>query len=181
MTFTYDEADLSTTIRNFKYDGNYFKVQYLDGSSANYFCIRRTEKERLEDLMIEQAVDRQGMMPQRELKHIKNLSFSTAAIATIALTMSNRSNGYALSTLAFAGACFGICNYRQLSSRVNELKKYELFLELRQDMTAQDEQSLLDTIEFDHFYQIPLNINTLDEYSYRDVKRLHKTFYNNFN
>lgn len=181
MTFTYDEADLSTTIKNYsKFDNNYY-INYLDGSTSNYVCYGDHEEERIKKIMIDQAIDRQGMLEIKNIDLFKKSSVITAAVTSLGASFFGHQQQYALTSLALAGTCYAVYNVRKMRYKLNELKKYKLFLELNRELTVGEYQNLFNEIEFDKFYQIPLNINTIDSFSYDNVKQLCKRFYENQN
>ena len=51
-----------------------------------------------------------------------------------------------------------------------------MFLEMAGDLKDKDQTELLKTVEFDTFYQRPLSIESLDEFTYGDVKLIYKKF-----
>lgn len=61
-----------------------------------------------------------------------------------------------------------------INKKVNELKKYKLFLEMVKDLDEINKSGILKCIEFENIYQIPLDITTIDEYSYSDIKKIYK-------
>lgn len=59
-------------------------------------------------------------------------------------------------------------------SKLNELKKYRLYISMMDELAKDENKNILDVIEFEKLYQVPLSINTLDRYSYGDMKVLKK-------
>lgn len=177
MTFTYDSADLSKTIKDFYRDGMVYNVNYLDGSSSNYVCSSEKEEARIKDLMIEQAIDREGMMKIKDVELLKNLNITAAFVSSLGVSMMANYEQYVLSTLLVGGTIFTLYQSRKSKRQLYELKKYKLFLEMNEDMVRTNKTVPLEIMEHDKIYQAPLGINTLDSYSYGEVKRLYKEFY----
>lgn len=173
MTFTYKEADLSTIIERYTQNNNFYRVHYLDGNFNEYYCSDPDEPQRLEQIMIDQAIDRQGMFDIEEQKRIKNLAFTTAGIS---LACYSSSNNIGLTLLTSIGIATGLLGGIKRIKRLNELNKYKLFLEMYKDLPYIDESELLASVEFEKIYQIPLTINTLDQYSYGSMKLIYKKF-----
>lgn len=180
MTFTYDNADLSRTIKDFYRDGMAYYVNYLDGSSSNYVCSSETEEERLKDLMVEQALDRQGMMKIRDVELLEKMNVAAAFISAAGISIMANYEQYALSALLLGGTFATVGKARKLKCQLYELKKYKLFLEMSDDVARGNGEIPLEVVDHDKIYQVPLGINTVDRYSYGQVKTLYKEFYRNF-
>ena len=67
--------------------------------------------------------------------------------------------------------------YPQNQKYLREMKKYKLFLEFVDDLDIVNQSSSLKLVCFDNIYQIPVDIDTIDEYfSYSDIKILNKQY-----
>lgn len=174
MTFTYDGADLKTTIKRYESFGNYYHIEYLDGSCSNYYCSDEKETERIENVMRKQAIDRQRMMDVEEIIRTVHKNLAGASLTFLSSSVLYNYNEFSLCALTMAGA--GIClnGAKTGISRVKELKKYKLFLEMEENLSGIDECELLSEVEPDHIYQIPFTINHVDDYSSREMKILSK-------
>ena len=64
----------------------------------------------------------------------------------------------------------------KMHKRNYELLKYQYYLEMYLSGYFNDNPEVLNKLEFDKIYQIPLTINTLDKYSYGDIKRVWKKY-----
>lgn len=176
MNFTYDGADLSKTIKALQNKGNSYSIEYLDDSSSHYFCSDSKELQRIKDLMIEQAIQRQKNMDIKTFDFIKNTYLGGSFISSLAISITQNQNKNALSCLFLISLLFGIYKYRDSSKKIKELKKYKLFLELLPHLNEVNTSEILKCIEFDNIYQIPVDITTLDEYSYNQIKTIYKTY-----
>jgi len=58
--------------------------------------------------------------------------------------------------------------------KLKELKKYKLYLSMKDDLEKEENEDILDVIEKEKIYQIPLDINSISKYSYYDIKLLKK-------
>lgn len=177
MNFTYDNADLSTTIKKYWRNGYNYHIEYLDGSKYEYYCSSENECQRIEKIMIIQALDRQVMMNMHNMSFVKNLSISEALISSFACSILYNNDRFVLGTLAMAGILTGFIVARRESIKIKELKKYKMFLEMYyNDLHKINETELLSNVEHDHIYQYPLTINNIDNYSYGEMKTLYKKF-----
>lgn len=57
---------------------------------------------------------------------------------------------------------------------MTELKKYRLFIDMMEELKTINISKLLECVEFEHMYQILLDLCHIDEYSYGDMKRIRK-------
>lgn len=174
MTFTYDGADLAITIKNYKKNGNCYHVEYLDGTTSDYVCYDDNESQRLEGIMVNQALDRQGMMNIEKIEKTRNVDCACAVLTSLYTSFLYNQNKFTLCTLMLVNTGAWIHFARSNTTKVNELKKYKLFLEMYEDLSRVNEVELLSDIEPDHIYQIPLTISHVDDYSYRQMKSLYK-------
>ena len=55
-------------------------------------------------------------------------------------------------------------------------KKYKLFLDLVDHLDNISDSEFLKCVEFEKLYQKQFDINTLDEYTYGDVKTIYKSY-----
>lgn len=81
-----------------------------------------------------------------------------------------------LSYFSVIFSTFGIYNYRSNNKKIIELKKYKLFLDLVDHLDDINDSEFLKCIEFEKLYQKQFDINTLDEYTYGDVKTIYKSY-----
>lgn len=176
MNFTYDEANLSKTIKKLQNNGDSYSIEYLDGSSSCYFCSNSNELQKIKDIMIEQAKERQENMDVKNFDFIKSTYLSGSVISSLAVSLAQNKNKNILSGFFLAFLLFNIYKYRDSSKKIKELKKYKLFLELLPNLNEVNTSEILKCIEFDNIYQVPIDITNLDEYSYNKVKKIYRTY-----
>lgn len=174
MTFTYDGADLSTTIKKFSQTGLNYHVEYMDGSESNYYCSNELERERIINLMLEQINLREEKM-DLEVLNLKRV------LARFTLGLSGYLNVLAISRqqdliyiISLICGIISLKDLRDIRKKVAELKKYRLFIDMMEELKTVNESKLLECVEFEHIYQIPLDICHIDEYSYGEMKRIRK-------
>lgn len=176
MTFTYDNADLSATIKRYRHKGSNYYIEYLDGSKSDYYCSSENESQRIEQIMLDQALDRQGMMDLQNMSFAKTLAISGAWISSAACSILYNNDKFVLGTLAMTGIVTGCIVARSEAIKIQELKKYKMFLEMYSDLHKINETELLSNVEPEPIYQYPLTINNVDNYSYGQMKTLYKKF-----
>ena len=175
MTFTHDKANLSETIWRYEKEDDSYKITYLDGSESSYISNRENEPELIEQTMINQAIERQNEIPIERVKMNQKFYTTGIFISAVAFQLLG-DNETVLSTLPIIGGISSIVLANKERKRKQELKKYKMFLEIYKDLPKVNESKLLEVVEPDHMYQIPLNINNLDKYSYGEMKIIYKKF-----
>ena len=175
MNFSYNGVDTSKIIKKYQKQEFNYTIEYLNGDVSSFYSTNENEEKNIINTMISQIIEREKKMDINRLKSIRNIAllFSLLSSGIISI-MINRNNDELL-LFPILGLTLSVKTYRNQSKLINELKKYKMFLELTKDnpMCSVDDE-LLDYIEFDKIHQTPLNINTIDDYSYEDVKKLFK-------
>ena len=169
MNFTKDGEDLSKIIKKYNCENDYYEIQYLDGSESAYISSAPDEEERLKQIMIWQAIDRQNKININVVRFkdiVDHFLAWACSIETIALA----SRGY-FSIQFFMLVLTFACIKRAIktSKKLRELKKYKLFLEMINDLDTINNSDFLKCVEFDKFHQIDFDINNLDQYTLSDV------------
>lgn len=171
MTFTYDGADLSKVIECIHCEDNNFNIYYLDGSKSTYVCSSEDEKEKIKKLMIEQAIERQKNIIYISALSSENMAnvagiLGFAGLAVIETIFAKKLDLHALANLIITSLYTK--KYLTTNAQLKELKKYKMFLELLDNL---DEINL----QFEE-NDLPLGIDTLDEFSYSEVKGWYKYY-----
>lgn len=176
MTFACLESDISRIIKSFSVDGYNYTIIYLDGSISQYICYNENEKIRLTKIMLEQAIYRQENINEEHLIKIMQTGYANALLSMILGGI------YLVNINTIGTIVFMLISLIELRvsigshSKLNELKKYKLFLEMAKNLDSINQSRILKCIEFENIYQIPLDITTIDEYSYSDIKRIYKEY-----
>lgn len=176
MTFTYDGADLSKVIECIYCDGNNFNIYYLDGSKSTYVCSSEDEKEKIKELMIKQAeerlrkfdIDYLFLKNKIALCCVMGLSIGLAIPVVLSATIEKKLSFNVQEIFVLILICLAMGDFLKTNSKIKELKKYKMFLELLDKL---DEINL----QFEE-NDLPLGIDTLDEFSYGEVKSWYKYY-----
>lgn len=177
MTFTYDGADLSKTIKHIHIDNRECLVEYLDGSSIIFTCLDKEQLKKFKEIMIEQAKDRKNNINIKNIRfnEISGIAGICGSLLTI-ISSNNIKNKQILYLISFLLLMYSQKMRKTHSEMIKELKKYDLFLELADDLDTINNSRFLKCVEFEPISQIPFDIDTLDRYSYKDVKTIYKTY-----
>lgn len=173
MTFYYGK-DLGKIIKHYSGEAYNYKIKYLDGSEVGYYCPDEKRGEILEKIMLTQAENRDKVMFEIMDDSIK---LRTLSIITnsIACAFTFNTHLLMLFCLNFILLIFNLKNYIDEKTKLNELKKYRIFLAIQEELKKEENKGITDILSFDKIYQIPiLNINTIDEFSLKDVKKINE-------
>ena len=178
MTFIDNIEDESSTIREYFKDGYNYSIEYLDGSISEYYSCSNKEEDKIKSKMIDQAISRQNRINLKSLKFAKNrsqyLSLLSCLCSLICMSKNEQELGFAM----FLILAYNLYNYIARNQKLRELKKYKLFLELTDNLDTVNSSSYMKNIDPDNIFQAPLDINTVDDFTYRNVKMLYNNYKN---
>lgn len=174
MNFICPDTDKSKIIKNIEQRGCNYLITYLDGKSTQYISYNENEYQRLRNIMIDQAIERQTKINIDDLSFKKGLSIMSSFALLEGYILVNGIDNSNLTLLLILLLMICLYNYKINSRKLKELKKYKLFLEMLDDIDYINKSNILKTIEPENIYQVPLDINTLDKYSYNDIKIINK-------
>ncbi len=169
MQYGYKDANYEELIKGYFIFENDFVVHYLDGS-ADIFPITNHNIDVIYNKMIEQAKERDKKSYELTKNSISKCTFlliSRAIVSTLALSYSFVITSFNTKIiLLLGGTILGMATLlyafvlSQLKRKNNELEKYNIYLNMREEL---EEKNLW-----------AININTIDEYSLEEVKKLKK-------
>lgn len=163
-------------IKKYEKDGNYYKVEYINGEISEYYCTNDSHEQELIDKMLEQIKSEQSQEKIDKSIFRRNRNIVSATTATLLTSTAILSNEDLSGTVMMLVAYYSLCRIIKHQKRINELKKLKMFLEMNPYLDRINKSDFLKCIEFDNIYQTPLNINTIKDYSYGDVKTLYKKY-----
>ena len=184
MKFVVDKDLVKETIQNYTTSDNKIIITFFDGSTYELPLTEDNEKRILNE-MVKQTQDIVGigyqanaMICQKEEKKRKILLFTlTCAVVTLADvtgfstdTLENmRPALIALGSASILGVTIGSLKYKIQNDKIEEARKYAMYLSIRERLENIYDYNLFNGIKEP---KLPLNINTLDNYSLYDIKRI---------
>jgi len=176
MKFTYPEANLSKVIKKFTYKDNYFHIEYFDGSVNDYYCADFEKVEEIKKIMLDQAKERQKKMDNPADRLGETISLYLDFIFTLGLydSIKNRRD-FMIFLCAMLVIINTYCQVISIKERV-ELKKFALFFEMYNSLDEINKSEFMKCIEFENIYQKTLDIDTIDDFSYDEIKTLYRKF-----
>lgn len=175
MNFSYNGADTSKIIKKYQKQEFNYTIEYLNGDVSSFYSTNENEEKNIINTMISQIIEREKKMDINRLKSIRSIALFFSILSSGVISIMINRNNEELLLMPILGLTFGVKTYRNQTKLINELNKYKMFLEMTKDNPmCEVDNKMLNYIEFDKFHQVPLNINTIDDYSYEDVKTLFK-------
>lgn len=179
MKYGYAYANLGELIRNYKVSNDKIIITFLDGSSKEIPFTEQNEAELLNE-MLKQAKIMRMNKSEHDLK-VEKYDVLRRAIRMIPITFldyvtANNSDTYQV-VRTLSGVFCGLTAltivtssfiYNLKANELNELKKYKMYLDMKEDIDKTDAY-LFKGVKTKG---MPLNINTLDNYSLNDIKQI---------
>lgn len=176
MTF-YDGKELDEKIiGNYTFFGDdAIRVNYLFTDEViNYYCVKaRNIEAEISEIMMKQALDRDKELYSSIYKEtIKNIIEALSTV--IPYTMSRVIGVQFIGCLSFILGLVSLISFSNNYEKLKELKKYRLYFKIKDELEKDENSDITKIIEFDPIYRKPINIGSLDEFTYSDVKKLKK-------
>lgn len=172
MKFGFKKDKESKTIKEFKIEGSFIVIVYLDGSQTTMLDTKENQKQVI-DLMIKQALERDesyslDKLNDEENDARKNLCLSiiyTSLLLALHHELGENSQKavLCLSAVVAGTIVYNAIEYYKTSKRIDELKKYHVYLNM---IKESDHESVRE--------QSGLYINNLDEHSLDEVVRIRR-------
>lgn len=182
MNFGYIGKPKHETIKNYEKFEDKIIINFLDGSSQEILLKDGTEEEILNKMLV-QAKERDMSLTVKEiidkrrhylLQEICNILLgfsSTLRLITSKMTENNLS--FTLNSITASGFCIlAIINgveFKIYNDELKELKKYAIYLDLLNKLEQSNQLNINSLLKIDGKY---VNINTLDNYSLKEIREL---------
>lgn len=183
MKYGYEGANLGELIQNYKIFNNKLIVTFLDNSICEKPLTKENEIELL-NKMLEQA---QSRSESSALHNAKSQLQLTCCLSILSMTsvILNSKNVYDFSIKDYGdfityfsflltiipGFIFidNVPRYKSKYAEIKELEKYAIYLSIRTKLNNITDYRLFNGVKSQ---EILLNINTLDNYSLKDIRRI---------
>lgn len=170
MTFNDGKEDI--TIKKYEKNNNNYFIEYLDGDCIIYYNSDKNHEEKIKNDILLQIGDRDKKYFDSITKKLK-ISIIELVTLQIPFILNTGMNSY-MFCLLFIINIYLIKSIRDNKKKLDELKKYRLYLEMKNDLEKKENADITKIIEFDPFYRKPINLSTIDEFSLYDMKLIKK-------
>lgn len=177
MKFYEGPEDLNNVIGRYCVTGSSMVIFYLNHRSEVIPNFTEEQREEIKEIMLQQLQERNASIELRPYVLQKN--FDTALLnVLVGSYIANRIVFGNIETYLTIGTIFGTVylTNRIFKKRtiINDVRKANLFLDMHEELQTPEGKSAVEELNFDKIYSEELNVNTLDNFSYGDVKEIHK-------
>lgn len=173
MKYVYGNVEKNEIIKNYKIVDNKIIVTYLDGSNLEFDLSRENE---LLDIMMRQAIERNdGVIDDLDNIHADSSGNAilwviiTMYSSGLAVELANRYKEFGVLVMPIIVSIPFIFSGRKYKNLKDELIKYNIYLSMYEKLEKMEKAELFKGIKTDENI---LNINTLDNYSLKDIKTI---------
>lgn len=173
MTFYDGQEENREIIKSYSANNDYIKVNYLyDDCSITYNYTKEKEAEII-NLMIEQALSRDVELYDKVCKETK-VYLTQNLLSLLSIILCLKGDLQLLLCIAFIAGVIASMNFSISYEKLQELKKFRLYNSMKEELDKKENKDITKIIEFEPIYREPINIGTLDTFSYSDVKAIKK-------
>lgn len=177
MKFYTGPEDLKDVIERYIVIGNDMAVYYLNNRKVSIPNFTEEQREEIKKIMLQQLQERNESINLRPYTLQK--SFDTVVLTTLA--GSYIANRIEFGTMKAYLTIATICGTIYLTNRIlkekaiiKDVKKSNLFLDMYEELQTPEGTKAVEELKFDKIYSKELNVNTLDYFSYGEIKEVHK-------
>lgn len=189
MNYGYENKEDKEIIKNYNKENDILIINYLDGSQQEILLTDENEKKLLSE-MLEQAKERNNSSTIEKTERSRNrflfqeilclLFASSNMLRAVRCSISNE-KFLALVYPLLAGACgvLAVINdveYKLYNEKLDEFKKYAVYIDLLNKLEKLNENEKNNLLKIENNY---ININTLDNFSLKEIKKLRNHIENN--
>lgn len=177
MKFYEGEEPLENIIQSYTIIGKDIIICFLDGSSILIENINKETIKVIEEKMLNQLKDRNSNFDIKYFQRKEKLDL-TLLISLLGGTIANKIKNitmpeYMSILLLISTIYLYYTTYSEIE-KITDVKKSNLFLDMYDELQIPKVQSAISNLLGDNLYTRDLTINTLDDFSYRTIKQIHK-------
>ena len=173
MTFYDDKEKKYDIIKNYSANKDYIKVNFLyDDNSITYKYTKEKEEEII-NIMIEQALARDVKLYDKVCKE-SEIYLSQNLLSILSAILCAKGNLQFLFCVAFIIGLVSSYKFTESYAKLKEMKKFRLYHSIKEELDKPENKDITKVIEFDPLYREPINMGTLDKFTYGDVKTIKK-------
>lgn len=177
MKFYEGPEDINDVIQCYYLEKGDMTIFYLSYRVVNITNITDEMKKEIDDLMLKQLQERNANvnLNTQNLKRVFDITLTALLSSSYLANIIKHNNIKAYLTLA---TLFGLMYLSgQIISdnmKIEEVKKSKLFLDMYEELQTPEGAKAVEELNFDKIYSKELNVNTLDYFSYGEIKEVHK-------
>ena len=174
MKFYTGPEDLKDVIERYIVIGNDMAVYYLNNRKVSIPNFTEEQREEIKKNNVTTITRKKWKCKSKTIYFTKK--FDTAVLTTLVGSyIANRIKFGTMKAYLTIGTIFGTIylTNRILKEKaiIKEVKKSNLFLNMYEELQTPEGKIAVEELNFDKIYSEELNVNTLDDFSYSEVKR----------
>lgn len=173
MTFYDGEEKNRDIIKNFVINNKYIEVNYLFNDNSIIYNYSKEKENEITRQMIEQMLKRDEELFVTIKKDVK-IHSTQMLLNLLSIIFCLKGNLQLLFCLAFLTGIIASINLSESYEKYKEMKKFRLYNSLKEILDKPENADITKIIEYDPLYREPINIGTLDHFTYNDVKLIKK-------
>lgn len=177
MKFYEGPEELNNVIGRYYVAGDSIVIFYLNHGSEVILDYTGEQEKEIRKIMLKQLQERNASIDLRPYVLQKN--FDTVVLTTLA--GSYIANRIVFGTMKAYLTIATICGTIYLTNRIlkekaiiKDVKKSNLFLDMHEELQTPEGAKAVEELNFDKIFSKELNVNTLDNFSYGEIKEVHK-------
>ena len=167
----YNTKNIEEIIKHYRKDNNNYIVEYLNGKSIILKDEDNNYEEKLNKEMLKQAKNRDIDYNNIKIKSEKIYNFVSSIMFLYMINYSVNNDVVLLFIVAIIGLVFSIILMGLNIMESEELLKYRIFLSIVDELNKEDNKDIIKKYENNN---LSININNLDSYSNKTIKKLKK-------
>lgn len=173
MTFYDGQEENKNIIKSYFANNQYIGVNYLFDDRPATFQYTKEKESEIINQMMEQALKRDEELFNYTKQLIK-IYFAETLLSLLSMIFCLKGNLQFLLCISFIAGLISTLKFSENYEKYKEMKKFRLFNSIKEELEKTENKDITKIIEFEPLYRDPINIGTLDNFTYRDVKAIKK-------
>ena len=177
MKFYTGPEELKDVIGSYCVVSNNMTVFYLNNRVEVIPNYTEEQEKEVREIMLKQLQERNASINLKSMIFLRNIDTSLLTALT-GLYIANRIKFDNIKTYltitTIIGTIYLTNRIFKEKTIIKEVKKSSLFLDMYEKLQTPEGMKVVEELNFDKRYFEELNVNTLDNFSYGDVKEIHK-------
>ena len=179
MKYEYDGKEKKDIVENYEENNNKIVINYLDGSTQT-IQLTKENLEHIKGILLKQAEERRNTDGEKILADgllYRGAQLGVSVMGLVTSILFSASTQFSAERIFFAGVS-AICAINIIftgqkicieQKEIDDIRKYNIYLNNKEDFDEyKDRLELYENVE----YKKPIDINTIDEYSYEDLEQM---------
>lgn len=177
MKFYEGPEELKDVIEKYAVAGKNMVIFYLNNRVKTIQNYTEEEENQIKEIMLRQLQERNETVKinQKRAKKVFDESLLTLLSTSYVINRIKFEDiNTCLAIISIFGMFYLLVQTCKDKVRIDDIKKSTLFLDMYEELNTTLGKDIVTNLNFDKIYSEDLNVNTLDRFSYNEVKEVHK-------